>query len=159
MIVVAYQRTQAGAMQRLAERRRTAPKALEAPKVQPVPVAPPVPRQVLRFVPRSPAAVFTWAKPPKPRYLAVEPLPLSTHREVIARVVAWHLGVTVEDVMGKSRRRPVIAAKFDAIAAVYAICRIDGRRYSLSELGRAFGGRDHTSMLSALRRRGDREKR
>lgn len=72
--------------------------------------------------------------------------------ELIARVGAWH-GITAEEIRGRSRTISVAAARFDAIAAVYLNCRIDGRQYSLPELGRTFE-RDHTSVLYALQRLG-----
>ena len=149
MILVAYQRTMAGAKQFVPDH------GIQLRKPPPAPIVAPERRQVLRFMPRPPMPVFIWSKPEKPRYLAVEPLPLSSPKEVIARCVAWHPGVTVEDIMSQCRTHRIIAAKHDAIAAVYENCRIDGRRYSLPELGRAFG-RDHTSILAALRKRGYR---
>ena len=149
MILVAYQRTMAGAKQFVPDT------GIQLRKPPLAPVVVPEPRKVLRFMPRPPMPVFIWSRPAKPRYLAVEPLPLSSPRDVIERVVAWHPKVTVEDVIDSSRMRRIIPARFDAIAAVYENCRIDGRRYSLPELGRAFG-RDHTSILAALRKRGYR---
>lgn len=75
-------------------------------------------------------------------------------RDMIEKVCAWHPGVTYADVVGPSRKRPVIAARFDAIAAIWINCKVGGERPSLPVLGRAVGGRDHTSILSALRKRG-----
>lgn len=73
-------------------------------------------------------------------------------RAVIADV-ARRRGFTAADIVGPSRNRKVIEARFDAIADVYRRCRIDGRELSLSELGRLFR-RDHTTMIHALRKRG-----
>lgn len=73
-------------------------------------------------------------------------------REIVAMVAAWH-GMGERDVYSRSRRVPVVMAKHDAVAAVYLNCRIDGRQYTLSELGRVFGI-DHTSALHALKKRG-----
>lgn len=75
-------------------------------------------------------------------------------RELISMVAAWH-GLTYSDILGKSRAHVVIAARFDAVAAVYGQCRMDGRKYSLGELGRLFK-RDHTTALWALKRMGMR---
>lgn len=152
MIVVAYQRTQAGALLRAAQRGRTLIAELPAPKPPPKPVVAPV--AVLLRLPVLPKPFLAWAKPEKPAYLAIEPVTFSSVRRIISKVVAWHDGVTIEDVLGKSRQYHIIPARFDAIAAAYLNCRIDGRRYSLPELGRAFGGRDHTTVLYALRQRG-----
>lgn len=71
---------------------------------------------------------------------------------IISMVAAWH-GVTHAEIVGDSRSRPVIEARHDAVAAVWLNCRVDGRQYSLPELGRAFG-KDHTTCLHSLRKRG-----
>lgn len=76
----------------------------------------------------------------------------SDPRVLISMVAAWH-GVGELDILSSSRRRPVIAAKHDAIAAVFLNCRIDGRRYSMTEIGRLFGI-DHTTAFHALQKRG-----
>lgn len=76
----------------------------------------------------------------------------TAHGNMIAMVAVWH-DVTVEDIMRKSRAHPIVAARHDAIAAVYLNCRIEGRRYLLGELGRPFG-LDHTSCLYVLQKRG-----
>ena len=75
-------------------------------------------------------------------------------RELVSMIAAWH-GLIPDDIFGLSRRHPVIEARFDAIVAVYDLCKIDGRKYSLTEMGRLFK-RDHTSILSAFRKRGVR---
>jgi chromosomal replication initiation ATPase DnaA len=69
-------------------------------------------------------------------------------RNLIGRVAAWH-GYTVEDVLGPSRARPLIQARFDAVAAVATTYP----GMSLPMLGRLFK-RDHTTILHALRVRG-----
>lgn len=82
---------------------------------------------------------------------------LATPEGIIASVAAWH-GLTAADILGKSRSRPIIAARFDAIAAVYGIIACNGRKLTLADLGRIFA-RDHTSALNALRQRGfDRDR-
>ena len=91
-------------------------------------------RAVERF---EPARV---CRPPRPAH------------EVIKRVAARHR-MLVEELLSPSRKHQVIAARFDAIVEVYQTCRIGERRLSLPEIGRLFR-RDHTSILSALRRRG-----
>lgn len=72
--------------------------------------------------------------------------------EVIKRVAAQHR-MSVKELLSPSRTHRVIAARFDAIVEVYETCRRSESRLSLSEIGRLFG-RDHTSILSALRKRG-----
>jgi chromosomal replication initiation ATPase DnaA len=81
---------------------------------------------------------------------------LSPHtplQRIIDLVARMH-GVSFAAVMGKSRRRHVVLARFAAICAVKEIrpCM------TLPTLGRLFG-RDHTSILNALDRRaaGERE--
>lgn len=75
-------------------------------------------------------------------------------RDMIETVCAWHPGVSYADVIGSSRKRPIIAARFDAIAAIWINCKVGGERPSLPVIGKAVGGKDHTSVMSALRRRG-----
>lgn len=72
--------------------------------------------------------------------------------KIIAMVAAWH-GIGPRDVLSKSRRDVIVAAKHDAVAAVYLNCKIDGRRYSLTDLARVFDV-DHTTAHHALKRRG-----
>lgn len=72
---------------------------------------------------------------------------------IISMVAAWH-EVTVEDIMSRCRTHKVIDARHDAIAAVWLNCRIKGRGYTLPEMGRAFDGRDHSTIIHALEKRG-----
>lgn len=76
----------------------------------------------------------------------------TAHGDIIARVAAWH-GMTTADIMCKSRADRLVAARHDAIVAVYLNCRFEGKRASLLKLGRIFG-LDHTSCLFALRKMG-----
>ena len=59
-------------------------------------------------------------------------------------------GLTVDDIKGNSRFRNVVAARYDAIVDLH-LKRPD---LSLPEMGRLIGGRDHTTILHALRKRG-----
>lgn len=77
----------------------------------------------------------------------------SSIKEIIIRVAAWH-GRKYSEIIGQSRNRELMVARHDAIAAVYLIFRSERRHLSLPEMGRAFGGRDHTTILHALRQRG-----
>jgi chromosomal replication initiation ATPase DnaA len=76
----------------------------------------------------------------------------TAHGDIIARVAVWH-SRSVADIMGKSRSDPIVACRHDAIVAVYLNCRFEGKRASLTKLGRIFGI-DHTSCLFALRKMG-----
>lgn len=80
---------------------------------------------------------------PKPR-----PVTPFDARNLIGRVAAWH-GFTVDDVLGPSRARPLVQARFDAVAAV----KMAYPGMSLPMLGRLFK-RDHTTLLHALKVRG-----
>lgn len=79
-------------------------------------------------------------------------VPASKREGIISQVAAWH-GLVHNDILGPSRERHVVAARFDAIVAVYENCTVQGRPMSTNELGRVFN-RDHTSILSAFRKRG-----
>ncbi len=63
----------------------------------------------------------------------------------ILAVVAERFGVTVDDL--KSRRRPTLLT-----IPRFLACHLADRltRRSLPEIGRAIGGRDHTTILNAL---------
>lgn len=75
---------------------------------------------------------------------------------LISMVAFWH-GVTVSDIKGQDRHAKYREARFDAIEAVYRLCRTEkGERYSLLRLGRIFGGRDHSTIHNALSKRGVR---
>lgn len=73
-------------------------------------------------------------------------------QRIIGTVAAFH-GLRKDEILSSSRQRSIMAARFDAIAAVWLNCRVDGRSYTLLELGRLFK-RDHTTILHALRQRG-----
>ena len=68
-------------------------------------------------------------------------------RRIIARV-AGAFNVTARDIDGPSRKAPVVRARF---AAIYAI-RQANPHYSLNRIGLCVGGRDHSSVRSALRK-------
>ena len=67
--------------------------------------------------------------------------------QVVARVAGEH-GVTVADIMSRSRKANLVLARYDAIASVER--QFPG--ISSVMLGRLFG-RDHTTILHALGRR------
>lgn len=71
-------------------------------------------------------------------------------RVLIERVAAWH-NMPAAIIMGRRRSRYIIAARFDAIAAVH----VAYPKWGLARLGRLFD-RDHTTILNALRKRGMR---
>jgi chromosomal replication initiator protein len=65
----------------------------------------------------------------------------------IAALTARHFTLRLGDLRGKSRRRPVVAARN---VAIY-LCR-QLTRESLAHIGEYFGGRDHTTVLHACRK-------
>lgn len=71
--------------------------------------------------------------------------------KAIAIQVADRHGLTLEDLRGPCRRREVAWPRQEAMAAVYANCRV-----SLPWVGRFFGNRDHTTVLHAIRRVAER---
>lgn len=77
----------------------------------------------------------------KPEQLAREP------KRIIART-AEAFGLTYDDIVGERRTKDVVRARHAAIAAV----REEWPAKTLPQLGRMFGGRDHTTILHALRR-------
>ena len=81
------------------------------------------------------------------------PIPAPTRPiDLIQQVACWH-GLPVSAVTGPRRTYRVIAARFDAIAAIYVNCRIAGRKLRLKELGRHFGGKNHQTIIQALKKR------
>ncbi|MCP4499025.1 MAG: chromosomal replication initiator protein DnaA [Deltaproteobacteria bacterium] len=67
--------------------------------------------------------------------------------ESILKVVATYFDLRVSDLRGKSRQRQVTRARQTAMYLVRKHLEC-----SLPEIGRAFGGRDHTTVLSSVRK-------
>lgn len=70
-----------------------------------------------------------------------------TPRRIIAQIAADH-GVTPEAITGPSQKRAIVLACWQAVVAVAA----EHPHLSLPAPGRIFGGRDHTTILHALRK-------
>lgn len=68
------------------------------------------------------------------------------HYIFIQRVVAKHFGVSRLDLIGQSRRKRYAIPRQVAMFLIH-----DGKR-TLPEIGRRFGGRDHTTVLHAVRK-------
>jgi hypothetical protein len=77
---------------------------------------------------------------------ATEPRDTSI-KQIISNVAA-SFGFGYGDVVGDRRTRDVMKARFAAYHAI-ATARPN---YSLAQIGRCFGGRDHTTILVALRK-------
>ncbi|MGE4131379.1 MAG: chromosomal replication initiator protein DnaA [Bdellovibrionales bacterium] len=79
---------------------------------------------------------------------------LSTHDDVatitiddIQKLVADHYKVRIPDIKSKTRTRPLVVARQVAMFLVKK--HLDK---SLVDIGRSFGGKDHTTVMNALRR-------
>lgn len=68
----------------------------------------------------------------------------------IAREVARRHRLTVEDLISTNLLRSVVKARQEAMWRAYQT-----GRFSTTKIGRYFGGRDHTTVLHALRRVND----
>jgi len=77
----------------------------------------------------------------------------NTVRGIIARVAEEH-GLTAADIVGPSHKQKLIVARHEAIYRVW----IEKDPIGLAEIGRYFN-RDHTTILSALRKKGVTETR
>lgn len=71
------------------------------------------------------------------------------HYIYVQRVVARHFGVSRLDLIGQSRRKKYAIPRHVAMYLIH-----DGKR-TLPEIGRRFGGRDHTTVLHAVRKIAD----
>lgn len=77
-------------------------------------------------------------RPPRPKYPPIE---------IIQRVVAHHYGVSRHDMLSERRTANVVRPRQ---VAMYLAKTMTLR--SLPEIGRRFGGRDHTTVLHAVRK-------
>lgn len=75
------------------------------------------------------------------------------HSEDVIRAVSDSFSVSIEDLTGPRRDRPVVTARHVAARLLR-----DCTNMSLPSIGRALGGRDHTSIINSLRRYNDLEK-
>lgn len=79
---------------------------------------------------------------------------LSTHEETatisvedIIKLCGQHFNVRVTDLKSKSRSKPIVVAR--------QVCMFLLKKYldkSLMDIGRSFGGKDHTTVINAIRR-------
>jgi len=73
--------------------------------------------------------------------------PMEAGIDDVQRVVGHHFRVTHTELVGKERHRRIALARH---VAMY-LCKHQ-LRCSYPEIGRAFGGRDHTTVMSGVRR-------
>lgn len=85
---------------------------------------------------------------PLPQERALQPVAVA--RRIIADVALKH-EVSVKQILGDDRQAPVIEARREAMSLVYRA----NPNWSLVKMGRFFN-RDHTTILHALRKTGDR---
>lgn len=94
-----------------------------------------------RIITRKERAV----KPPN----VIKQLSPKDYTNVIVESVAARHGLTVGDIMGRSRRQKIVTARHEAIAEV-----VEARpHWSYPTVGQLFG-LDHTSILHALQKQG-----
>lgn len=72
--------------------------------------------------------------------------------DIVSMVAAWH-DIPIELLISPSRSVKVCAARIDAMAAVYINCRIAGRPLALTDMGRIFR-RDHSTVHWSLQKAG-----
>jgi len=80
-------------------------------------------------------------------YLVSPNMPLEITPEFIIKTVAEHFNLSPTDITSKSRSSKIAHARQ---IAMY-LCR-DNTQLSLKDVGAAFGGRDHSTCLSAVRK-------
>lgn len=82
-------------------------------------------------------------------YRQVEVTTRSTGSGVLARC-AERLGYSVPEIIGYQRNKGLVIARHIAVAEVYVECP----QLSLPQIGRLFGGRDHSSILYIVKKMG-----
>lgn len=80
-----------------------------------------------------------------PRPLSMQ-TPVKRVRRAV-RLIARIWGVSVDDIMGPSRTKHIVAARH---AAFYMAAKLT--KWSLPKIGRAFDGKDHTTVLYGVRK-------
>lgn len=92
---------------------------------------------------RDPAGLPTPVEP-------TQPGPRPTARRILS-ATARHYGLSTDDLIGSSRRRTVALARGMAMHLTRLLCG-----ESLAVIGRRFSGRDHTTVMHAIRVTGQR---
>lgn len=109
------------------------------------PVAPPpIERRKDCIAPRS-RKVYRRSEIDPEALKAMAPIP-GTMRDIASQVAFWH-GYMLRDLIGKSRFKPVVTARIDAIIAIAGKF---GTRKSLGEIAKVLD-LDHTTVLHHLR--------
>jgi len=71
--------------------------------------------------------------------------------QAVIAVIAERHGITVKEMMARSRAGRLVKARHEAIVTVATTCTVGGERMSLAQIGRIFQ-RDHTSILHVLQK-------
>lgn len=82
-------------------------------------------------------------------YAATEPSNRSSAKKIIEETAARH-GLKPDTLKSNIRYREVVRVRQEAMARVY----LERPDMSLSQIGRLFGGRDHTTVLHAIMKLG-----
>ena len=69
--------------------------------------------------------------------------------QVVLEKAATLFGLTVEDITGKARTRDLVDARH---IAMYVCRQLTNPPLSFPQIARAFGGRDHTTVMNAVSR-------
>ncbi|MER9355536.1 hypothetical protein NKI61_19900 [Mesorhizobium sp. M0514] len=141
MMVFSYSRTMAGA-QRIAQQRGRPLPTIEAQQ----PERPPVVTPAAMAPPVKPAAGLSIRNA-----VVLKFTPRTAAQKIIADIAHNH-GLTYADLMRRNRKRRIVMVRDEAMAAVKSAKPC----LSLPQLGRLFADRDHTTILSALRRHAKR---
>lgn len=119
------------------------------------------PQQVARMTGRAqldvlrswPIDVAAKSLPPKPRRMVlslwkglIEAKPERVTLESLKWDVARDYGVTVKELEGQGRQRSITVPRQDLMWRM-----VQAKRWSLSQIGRSIGGRDHTTVMHGIR--------
>lgn len=69
------------------------------------------------------------------------------HKQIL-RAVALHYGISIEAIRGERRTADIVRARQIAMVAIFIECP----NLSLPSIGRVLGGKDHTTVLHAVRK-------
>lgn len=74
------------------------------------------------------------------------------HWSQIVHEVAKKHGLTYRDLMSRSRFREIVTARYEAFYRIRNEVQIQGEPMSFPQIGRRFGGMDHTTVLHGYRK-------
>jgi chromosomal replication initiation ATPase DnaA len=82
----------------------------------------------------------------------LDPASSATTMSTIAEVVCARHGIGLEQIRGSSRERHIAWPRQEAMWLIRQVRAGNGAaRYSTTQIGRYFGGRDHTTVLHAIK--------